>query len=61
MNAVPEENKLPYNIILMIHAKWYDSCIDQYMNKTMDNSEKKCIEECSFALADAAEVFYTVE
>ena len=48
---------MPYATYNWILFKCFDTCIQDFDNKILDNNEGKCVEECANNLKDAPDIY----
>lgn len=53
----PPEEQIPHQTYNMILFRCFDACILAFDNKTLDNQESHCVEECVQALKDPPQLF----
>ena len=51
-DSLPDQEKFPLEIYNMILFKCFDACIINFENKTLDNSEQHCVDECALNLKE---------
>jgi hypothetical protein len=47
------EEKIPHEMYNFILFRCFDTCVTTFNNKTIDNTEKNCVEECVNNLKEA--------